>query len=195
MDSTGGQKKDGLAYARMSAVDGTTHARRITRIYFRLRSVLLTVMACIGVLSLLLFIGATAFGLRPMVVISASMEPTVGVGSLILSVETPADSLLVGDVITVRAGDTKHMVTHRIVESGECRQGRCSFILKGDANIARDPHQVSIESAPRMWLVLPRVGYVIVWMRTWPGLITVALTLVSLLLLVVIVPRTGTRQG
>lgn len=161
----------------------------VARMYLRLRSILLTVMACVGAISIALFIGAAAFGLRPMVVISGSMEPEITVGSLILSIETPATSLKLGDVITVRRSGSQHLVTHRIIEAGDCAGERCSFILKGDANIARDPHQVLIESAPRMWIALSGVGYAIVWMRTLPGLITLAVVIVALIMLLIVVPK------
>ncbi|MCH4161119.1 MAG: signal peptidase I [Bifidobacterium sp.] len=161
----------------------------VVRIYLRLRSMLLTVMACIGVISIVLFIGAAAFGLRPMVVISGSMEPEITVGSLILSIETPATSLKLGDVITVSPSGSQRLVTHRIIEAGDCAGERCAFILKGDANIARDPHQVLIESAPRMWIALSGVGYAIVWMRTLPGLITLAVVIVALIMLLIVVPK------
>ncbi|MCI1635383.1 signal peptidase I [Bifidobacterium sp.] len=186
---------DGIKAVMTDVVDtgmGTMPKARnnpVVRIYLRLRSMLLTVMACIGVISIVLFIGAAAFGLRPMVVISGSMEPEITVGSLILSIETPATSLKLGDVITVSRSGSQRLVTHRIIEAGDCAGERCSFILKGDANIARDPHQVLIESAPRMWIALSGIGYAIVWMRTLPGLITLAVVIVALIMLLIIVPK------
>ncbi|MGO3358811.1 MAG: signal peptidase I [Bifidobacterium crudilactis] len=161
---------------------------RFSRIYFRLSTVVLTVMACIGTLSLLLFIGAAVFGLRPMVVISASMEPSIRVGSLLLSVETTSSALQVGDVVTVRAGDTKHLVTHRIVDIKGCEQDQCSFTTKGDANVADDPREVVVRSAPRMWLVIPQMGFAVLWMRTLGGLLCLASAALLLAVLVVYVP-------
>jgi signal peptidase len=138
---------------------------------------------------MLLFIGSMAFGLHPMVVISASMEPEITVGSLIVSIETTATSLERGDVITVRRSETRRLVTHRIVEVHGCNDGQCTFTLKGDANIARDPHQVTIDSAPRLLIAVPAVGYGVVWMRSIPGLVVLAVTLVLLAFLVIFAPN------
>lgn len=163
---------------------------RSVHTYLRLRSVILTVMACIGLCSFILFIGAAAFGLRPMIVISGSMEPTLKVGSMIFSVETAARSLHEQDVVTVRSGETQRLVTHRIVESKGCEGQQCSFILKGDANIAKDPHQVTVGSAPRLWLAIPHAGWVILWMRTPTGLAVLLGCVVLLALMTCIVPKT-----
>lgn len=193
MDDRDQHAMDDLAGIRVSVATSLRYCH-IARIYLRLRAVVLTVMACIGAVSLMLFIGATAFGLRPMVVISASMEPTIGVGSLMLSVETTSSALRVGDVVTVRAGDTKHLVTHRIVESGGCEQDQCTFTTKGDANTANDPREVVLRSAPRMWVVIPRLGFAILWMRTLRGLLCLASAVLLLAVLTLYVPIAG-KEG
>ena len=66
-------------------------------------------------------------------VISGSMEPSLPVGSLVLTKGIPAEEVQVGDVIVFHRGGTA--VTHRVVENQVEEQ---QFITKGDANKAED---------------------------------------------------------
>ncbi|MFT9393488.1 signal peptidase I [Bifidobacterium sp.] len=159
---------------RPAEVTERRHRHLIVRAYLRFRSVLLTVMACIGLCSMLVFIASGLFGLKVMVVKSGSMEPTIGVGSMIVSMPRKAVELKVGDVITVSYGETKRLVTHRIVQSEGCAGEKCTFVLRGDANAAEDPYKVNIDDATWHWLTIPRLGWAVLWVRTWPGLATMA---------------------
>lgn len=94
------------------------------------------------------------------VVKSGSMEPAIKTGAIVLI--RPADSYVVGDVVTF-GKDTKTQIptTHRIVRTeGEGRQ--MVFITKGDANNAEDP----IATKPsdirgKVVFSVPYLGYVL----------------------------------
>lgn len=173
---------------KMSSHQEQTHSGLLVW-YMRGRSVILSVMAILGLVSMILFIISGIFGVKVMVVKSESMEPTIGVGSVVVSLPTEASRLKVGDVITVTYGQTKRLVTHRIVQSEGCEQGLCAFVLKGDANIAKDPHSVEIGAAPKFWFTIPTVGWAVLWMKTWTGLVAVAVTLLTTLIITFIVPK------
>ena len=55
------------------------------------------------------------FGYKPLVVLSGSMEPTYGVGSVIYYHETPKEEIKVGDAITFTY--ETDFITHRVVNT------------------------------------------------------------------------------
>lgn len=69
-------------------------------------------------------------------VLSASMEPTIATGDLIIEHRPSASDLRVGAIVTVDRGT--FTVTHRIV--GVTEGGL--FVTKGDANDSADPHAI-----------------------------------------------------
>jgi len=78
--------------------------------------------------------GATAIGvLQPLVVISGSMEPEIMTGDLLIATKVPADSLEVGDVVSLPSALTDSLVTHRITAI-EAADGARTITMKGDAN-------------------------------------------------------------
>lgn len=70
-------------------------------------------------------------------VLSASMEPTIATGDLIIAHRPSIADLRVGAIVTVDRGTFS--VTHRIV--GVTEDGL--FVTKGDANDVQDRHAVS----------------------------------------------------
>jgi signal peptidase I len=86
-------------------------------------------------------------GLRPNVVTSGSMTPTIPVGSVALSKRADASTVHVGEVITATRADG-HMVTHRVI-SAEPKNGLTEIQLKGDANHALDPLPLDVTSVYR----------------------------------------------
>ena len=76
------------------------------------------------------------FGLRPMFVMSESMEPVIEKYQFILAVTVDENDLKVGDIVGIKAPKDENalnskLVIHRII--GINKDG--SFILKGDANV------------------------------------------------------------
>ena len=77
------------------------------------------------------------FGLRPMFVMSESMEPVIEKYQFILAVTVDKNELKVGDIVGIKAPKdenalTTKLVVHRIIGINE--DG--TFILKGDANLS-----------------------------------------------------------
>ena len=76
------------------------------------------------------------FGLRPMFVMSESMEPVIEKYQFILAVTVDENDLKVGDIVGIKAPKDENalnskLVIHRIIGINKDR----SFILKGDANV------------------------------------------------------------
>lgn len=116
-----------------------------------------------------------------MVVVSNSMEPTLGVGDYIFvqGVDTPT-SLSVGSggdiIVFPRPGSypTEYIV-HRAI-SKIVTQTSVSFITKGDHNYSPDPWQVSATSiVGKVYGRAPFLGYFSLYERTSGGIVTLVL--------------------
>jgi signal peptidase len=100
-------------------------------------------------------------------VLSGSMRPAIPIGAVIVDTPEPASALRVGQIVTYAMPIADHhVVTHRVVRiiGGTAHP---SFQTKGDANDAADPWQAQITSAEvwRVRAVVPRLGFVIRWLR------------------------------
>jgi len=114
-------------------------------------------------------------------VLSGSMEPAIGTGSVVFVAETPIEQIQESDVITYR-DDGDNLVTHRVVEKHEA-QTSVRFVTKGDANDNRDPEPVYRNDVVGVVLFsIPLLGYVISFGNTTAGY--VALVLVPVMLFV-----------
>lgn len=104
----------------------------------------------------------TVFGYSTAVVMSGSMEPTLGVGDLIIN--RTQDNYAVGDVITFDTGT--NLTTHRITEV--TKEG---FITQGDANNAADSDVVSLEAVVgKVVASVPQAGDAVLFLKSPIGL-------------------------
>lgn len=112
---------------------------------------LLVVIAGVGVIFGLAAIVLLMYGLRPYILSSSSMAPTMPKGSLVLiDTRVKPDNLVVGDVVAYRSGDT--LVLHRLVGDN---------LLQGDANPTAQ--EVVIDKGNLIGIekyCIPRVGIV-----------------------------------
>lgn len=76
---------------------------------------------------------ATIFGIRPMVVTTDSMVPTLSVGEIIIGISVEPEEIQVGDIVAYRAEEKnlwlQPVIVHRIIEVTD--EG---FIFQGDNN-------------------------------------------------------------
>jgi signal peptidase I len=77
-----------------------------------------------------------AFGARPLVVLSGSMEPTLATGDVVVVKRVSPQQARIGDVVTYRNPEGS-LVTHR-VRSVRRRGDRFELVTKGDANNASE---------------------------------------------------------
>ncbi len=124
----------------------------------RLGDLALTLAAVLGLVVVGITATAHVTGLRPLVVKSGSMEPTIPTGSMVLIRTIPAADVQVGDVVAVERPD-RTRVTHRVVEI--LPQGATTALtLKGDANDDVDPEPVVAQEAGEVVLSIPSIGRV-----------------------------------
>ena len=108
-----------------------------------------------------LFVMTVWGGIRPLSVMSGSMEPSIKTGSvaLIETNLTDFNDIGKGDIITFDIGGS--LVTHRAVDITED-----GIVTKGDANNAKDPWTVTDDNYYGKELFsVPYIGFLIVFIR------------------------------
>ncbi|WP_027479406.1 signal peptidase I [Gryllotalpicola ginsengisoli] len=131
------------------------------------QDIVLGIIAVLGAASIVFVAVVLGFGLRPAEVVSGSMEPTLPVGSIVLTEQVPASELKKGDIVQVPRGDNGTVVTHRIASIEKTDAGY-EVTLKGDANKIADPEPYLITSAGLYRGVIPYAGYGTDWIRAYP---------------------------
>ena len=132
-----------------------------------LGEIVLTVAAVLGLAMAGVTVVAARTGVRPLVVRSGSMEPTIATGSMVLVQRVAAGEIAVGDVVAVERPDHTR-VTHRVVDL-ERHGETAELTLKGDANEDVDPVPVNVVEADRLIRQVPEVGRFAAWLATAPG--------------------------
>lgn len=82
------------------------------------------------------------FNFRMFTVVSGSMKPTYDIGDVLISKETDASKIKVGDTISYlgRAGNFRDkVITHKVVGIEKDENGKYVFRTKGTANLVEDP--------------------------------------------------------
>jgi signal peptidase len=114
-------------------------------------------------------------GYESYVIYSGSMQPTVKVGSLLLTRPVDVDDLRVGDVITYRSPGNNITLTHRIVDMRQ-EDGEWVFETKGDASLGPDPQEVILRGqATKMAFDIPYLGYVVDFAKSIQGVVLLLL--------------------
>lgn len=121
------------------------------------------------------------FGYQTMAVLSGSMEPNIGVGSIAYVKEAPFDELKVGDVISFHMGSDT-VVTHRIKDVDQENQ---LITTKGDANEVQDAEPVAAPSIiGKVGFHIPLMGYISIYAKTPLGIAGICAVFIVLILLV-----------
>ncbi len=126
---------------------------------------------CLALLGLLLAVAVPKFfGYDSFVIYSGSMEPTVKVGSLLVTKPVAAENLQVGDVIVFRHPENPDTtITHRIAGIRE-ENGERIFTTKGDASANPDPREVHLQGqVGKMAYTIPYLGYLVDFIKTKEG--------------------------
>lgn len=144
-----------------------------------LRSAFLTVAAILGLVCILVFGASLVFGLKPVIVVSGSMEPTIPTGSLLMVREVSAATVEVGDIVTVDRQDGNGLVTHRVVEVERADQG-WSLTLRGDANKVDDPAPYIVTTVGEAVVHVPFLGTVASAFQTRFGVLAIVIVAVAL---------------
>lgn len=108
---------------------------------------ILAVLLCTFVVTQVLTRGYVKFGPYSVFrVATGSMEPTLPVGTLLLSKEVDISVVQTGDIVCFRStvmGRSGQIVTHRVIQVGQDLNGGVLLETKGDANLTADGDYVT----------------------------------------------------
>ena len=111
-------------------------------------------------------------GYKSFLVQSGSMEPAIMTGDIIII--RSYENYLKNDTITFH-GSEGRVVTHRIVDIVK-KDGKNYFSTKGDANRSQDEDSITQDQIMgKVVLVIPKLGYLVAFSKSLPGLIILAL--------------------
>jgi signal peptidase I len=99
-------------------------------------------------------------GATPYAVLTGSMQPDLGPGTLVVVKPKPIEEIGIGDVVTyqLKSGELA-VVTHRVVGIGVDADGDRVLQTQGDANEAFDPEPVrEVQLKGELWYSAPYLG-------------------------------------
>ena len=99
-------------------------------------------------------------GATPYAVLTGSMQPDLGPGTLVVVKPKPIEEIGIGDVVTYQlTSGEPTVVTHRVVGIGVDADGDRVLQTQGDANKAFDPEPVrEVQLKGELWYSAPYVG-------------------------------------
>ena len=111
------------------------------------------------------------FGIKPVIVLSGSMEPVIQTGDMIFLHSTDPARLQTGDVICYL--DSGQAITHRIVAVREGEDGQVRYITQGDGNNTADRKAVRADQVQGIWRggKITGLGNGIMFMQSTTGMI------------------------
>ena len=158
----------------------TRQEKKTMKVISKTIQILTTIIA---VLAIVMFIVPIALGIRPFIVLSGSMEPTIKTGSIVyINTNVYSYEIEKNDIIAFKMN--RQTVTHRVIEVNKDDE---SFITKGDANEERDAVPVSfINYRGKTIFSIPYLGRTVAFFKSAFGLFClVALILVNMFLIIV----------
>ncbi len=91
----------------------------------------------------------SVFGYSFFKVTTGSMEPTISVGSLILTKDVPIDTVEMDDIVSFFSKEAYmegRVITHRVIAKETSGTGQVLLTTRGDANSSTDIHSVDEEN-------------------------------------------------
>lgn len=111
-------------------------------------------------------------GFRLYNIVSGSMQPSLPVGSTILSEKVDPDSIKKGDIISFRSGSM--VISHRVYDIYKQSNNIMVFSTKGDANNSVDNTPVfENQIVGKVTKYVPYVGYALNYITTKNGMMTI----------------------
>ncbi|MDR1800144.1 MAG: signal peptidase I, partial [Bifidobacteriaceae bacterium] len=130
-----------------------------------IQTVVLVILCAIGTASVLICAACFLGDLKPAIVVSGSMEPTLPVGSVTFTKTVDASQVEVGDIVTVPQVGAEGVVTHRVVSTTALDDGRYELVLRGDANKLDDPVPYTVRSVNEYHFKIPHLGTCLMWAK------------------------------
>jgi signal peptidase len=132
----------------------------------------LLIAAALGLVTIFcaIVVGLVVTGHHLEEVVTGSMQPTIPIGSLVVTENLPAGQLQVGDIMVFPdPNDTKLTIVHRIVWLSHDQSGDVLVRTKGDYNALPDSWTIkrsAIADADRVIEILPGAGTAAGYLQT-----------------------------
>lgn len=99
-------------------------------------------------------------------VLTSSMKPNYGPGTLLVVKPAPFESLQVGDVVTYQlASGRPEVITHRIASIAADQEGRRTLVTRGDNNDVADETPVTeVQMRGKLLYAVPYAGFAANWL-------------------------------
>ena len=155
-----------------------------------IRYVLNTLLVVVLLSLAAVFLLPRIFGYQPYMVVSASMQQSFPVGSLIFVREATPEEIEVGDPITFQT--VTLTITHRVIEID--RENRI-FITKGDSNNASEQTPFDSLRGKALDFSIPYMGYFSSWFITAQGRVISAIIILCTAALSVVLQKMETLDA
>ena len=129
-----------------------------------IRYLMNTVLVVVLLALTAIFLLPRAFGYQPYMVVSASMQQSFPVGSLIFVRDAVPEEIEVGDPITFTSGTLT--ITHRVMEKHDDEK---YFVTKGDSNNVGEITPFDSLKGKALDFCIPGLGYFSAWFITAQG--------------------------
>lgn len=142
-----------------------------------------TFLTVLLVCTAIMMAGGMLCGCRIFNISSASMSPSLPVGTLIVTRPVSLEKLEAGDIVTVSYNASGQTLTHRVVSTDP---DNGTFITKGDANETSDSTMRQDQLVGKVILAIPGAGNLLSFLAGWKGRLILASCLIAALVLVVL---------
>ena len=160
------------------SMQDNSNIKIVGRIIWYLCHFLFESVRTVIILTAVVVVGGYLYGIRPYVVVTGSMQPTIMTGSVcFVNERIPFNQIHEQDIIAFRIGDNT-TVTHRAikVENG-------TIFTQGDANNVEDASQVTENNfIGKTIFWIPEIGKYVFALRTKRGIVTMALFITGVFL-------------
>lgn len=126
-------------------------------------SILRTTIYC-TITVMAIWFAAGAFPVRPTVIISGSMRPTIDVGDIAIVGKVNPEILKIGDIIQFKTSERPIPTLHRIIEV-KMEEKESIFITQGDANNAPDDPVKPEQVVGKVIFTVPKAGWATITVR------------------------------
>ena len=147
---------DAIGHTAASATGGARRRRWTPR-----RILSTALLAVVAVIALAVVVVPAVTGSSTFTITGRSMEPTIPLGSLIVTRPVAADEVRIGDVVTYQLESGRpEVATHRVIGMVFADDGT-RFVTQGDANDSADAEPLVAEQIRgTVWYSIPLVGWV-----------------------------------
>lgn len=141
--------------------------------------------SCLLVVALGLCTMIFFFQIKPVVIVSGSMEPGIPVGSLAF-IDQKDKAAEPGEIIAYQISETT--IVHRVVDQND----DSTYITKGDSNDTADPASVSKHQiVGKEIFCIPKAGYIVQFFHSKKGILIISIVAAVYLLGRVVWNRKG----